>query len=293
MSANPVRLDFVGVGVAKSGTSWLAACLAAHPSVCVARPKELNYFCERAIWPRYRVNNGLGPEWLAQRFSHCQADQRLGEFSPNYFCDEQAPERICQHNPECRLIFCLRHPVEVLVSFYHQVRRESPVPDSFEAFLAEYPPIRQLGLFHFHTQRFLRRFPREQCLFLLFEDMQNDPAAAVKTTYSFLGVEPDFVPGELHRRVNEAQAPRSQLLLSGIDLARRVVQRATPSPVLQRVVWRLQLHRLHDFLLRRNLQTLMPSEISPQIRQELLNEYRADTQALATFLGRDLSRWQS
>jgi hypothetical protein len=293
MTSNALRLDFIGVGVAKAGTSWLAACLGQHPGLCMAEPKELNYFCDRAIWPRYRVNNRLGPDWLAQRFEQCRSGQRLGEFSPNYFCDERSPELIHQHNPECRLIFCLRHPVEVLVSFYHQIRRESPVSDSFEEFLRKYPSILQMGRLHFHIQRFLHLFPRGRCLFLLFEDMQQDPALALSQTYSFLGVDPDFAPAELNRRVNEAQAPRSRLLMAAIDLARRTMQKATPGPLLQRAVWKLKLHRFHDMLLRRNLQPFTPTAIAPETRAKLLREFRADIEALAAFLGRDLSRWLS
>src|SRR5947209_4968997 len=174
MNQDNVQLDFIGIGVAKSGTSWLAACLGQHPAICMAEPKELNYFCERAIWPQYRVNHGLGNEWLAARFSHCAAKQIRGEFSPNYFCDERSPELIFQHNPECRLIFLFRDPVKVVNSFYHQVARESPVPQSLEEFLAEYPAIRDMGKYFLHVQRFLARFRRDQCLFLLYDDIQTD-----------------------------------------------------------------------------------------------------------------------
>lgn len=291
MNARTVRLDFIGVGVAKAGTSWLAACLAEHPALCMAEPKELNYFCEKSIWPRYRVNHQLGPAWLAERFAHCVAGQLLGEFSPNYFCDELSPDLIYQHNPDCRLLFSLRHPVDVLLSFYHQIAKESPVPGSLEEFLAEYPAIQEMGKYHARVQRFLSRFPRKQCLFLLFDDMQSNPASIVSQCYSFLSVPSGFSPRILQRRMNESQMPRSRVIMASIDRVRRLVQRNAP-PALQRTIWKLKLYRLHAWLLRRNLKPFRPPPIEYSLRMRLLEFYREDTQALADFLQRDLSHWQ-
>jgi Sulfotransferase domain len=171
VNSGQFRVDFVGVGATKSGTSWLATCLAEHPEVCIADCKELNYFCEKAIWPEFRINHGLGPSWLADRFAHCKSGQRLGEFSPNYLCDPRSPHLIFRHNPQCRLIFCFRRPVEALASFYYQVRRESPVAETFEVFLDDNPEIQRMGLYHLHVQAFLKVFPRNQCLFLLLDDI--------------------------------------------------------------------------------------------------------------------------
>lgn len=54
MAAGP---DFLGIGVQKAGTSWLAGNLAKHPDLWLAPEKELHYF-DRA--PRY-----ASPDYLA------------------------------------------------------------------------------------------------------------------------------------------------------------------------------------------------------------------------------------
>jgi hypothetical protein len=292
VNAKDIKIDFVGVGAAKSGTSWLAACLAEHPELCMAEPKELNYFCEKAIWPKFRINNSLGPEWLAERFARCMPGQRLGEFSPNYLCDARSPRLILLHNPECRLIFCFRRPVDAVVSFYHQVCKEAPVANSLEGFLDKYPEIYQMGLYYGHVGAFLKVFPRQQCLFLLFDDIQRDPDAVLRQCFSFVGVAPDFSPPSLIRRVNEPKMPRSRSLMTAINWLREFVQNHTVGNIPQRWMWKLHLYRLHRWIVQRNLKPFSPPPISGKIRKRLLDLYRDDTQELATFLGRDLSHWQ-
>jgi len=158
LNKDSVKLDFVGVGAAKAGTSWLASCLGEHPAVCMSEPKELNYFCEKKSGLPSALLTGSARNGLSERFAHCEPGNRLGEFSPSYLCDARCPELIFQHNPKCRLIFSFRHPVEALVSFYHQIGREAPVANTFAGFLRDQPNICRTGLYHHHVQAFLRVF---------------------------------------------------------------------------------------------------------------------------------------
>jgi hypothetical protein len=287
-----VKLGFIGVAAAKAGTSWLAACWAEHPGICMAEPKELNYFCTKAIWPGFRVNRALGSDWLAERFAHRQSGQILGEFSPNYFCDPQSPGLIFDHNPQCRLIFSLRHPVDAVVSYYHQVRKEVPVADTLEGFLDDNPEVCEMGKYHRHARAFLAVFPRGQCQFLFFEDIQRKAAAVLKKSYSFIGVAEDFFPRNVDQRVNELKEPRSKRLLVAVDSIRRLVQSGSSGARAQRWLWKLQVYRLHEWIMQRNLRSFSPPPISQSTRRQLLDLYRDDTRALAGLLERDLSHWE-
>ena len=292
MKANDIKLDFAGVGAAKSGTSWLATCLGEHPQLCMAEPKTLNYFCEKAIWAEFRVPASLGPKWLADRFAHCKPGQLLGEVSPNYLCDAHSPHLIFGHNPECRLIFSFRHPVDALTSFYYQIAKESLVAETMEGFLEDYPEIRRMGLYHLHVQAFLKVFPLKQCLFLLFDDIQQDARAVLQRCFSFLGVTRDFIPPSLHRRVNERKIPRSKTLMAAMNWARHFLQKHTSGRARQAWFWKLKLYRLHDWVQQQNLKSFTPPPIKEATRTRLLDFYRDDTRALSRFLKRDLSDWE-
>jgi hypothetical protein len=292
VKANDIKLDFVGVGAVKSGTSWLATCLGEHPELCMADPTCLNYFCENMIWPEFRAPANLGAKWLADRFVHCKPGQRLGELSPNYLCDAHSPHLIFSHNPECRLIFSLRHPVEALTSFYYQIAKESVVPETVEEFLDAYPEVRRMGLYHLHVQAFLKVFRCEQCLFLLFDDIQRDATAVLQHCFSFLGVARDFIPPSLNRRVNERKIPRSKSLMAAMNRARHFLQKHTSGRAQQAWFWKLKLYRLHDWVEQRNLKPFTSAPIKEATRTRLLNFYRDDTRALSRFLDRDLSDWE-
>ena len=40
------RIDFIGIGAPKCGTTWLSAQLAAHPQIGFAPDKEVYYFAD-------------------------------------------------------------------------------------------------------------------------------------------------------------------------------------------------------------------------------------------------------
>ncbi len=37
-------VDFIGIGAARSGTTWIAEVLRAHAEICISEPKEVRYF---------------------------------------------------------------------------------------------------------------------------------------------------------------------------------------------------------------------------------------------------------
>jgi hypothetical protein len=112
------KLDFCGIGAAKAGTTWMAQCLAEHPSVCLALHKETNFFLRKhisACLPVPRYLDGMahydeGLEWYKRRFSHHQPGQLYGEYSNAYLADPESAGLLHAHNPGMKLLCCLRNP---------------------------------------------------------------------------------------------------------------------------------------------------------------------------------------
>jgi hypothetical protein len=258
----------------------------------MAEPATLNYFCDTTPWPEFRSTSGLGTNWLAQRFAHCNAGQKLADISPTYLQDENSPRRIFEHNPRARLIFNFRHPVEMLHSFYYQVARESAVPPTFAGFIAAYPDIRRIALYYRHVRRFLELFPLEQCFFLLHNDIQERPLDALVDCFLFLDIAAEFRPASLHRRVNVRRVPRSRTVVALLNWIRHALQDHVTKQQWDTLVWRSKLYRLHQWVLDRNLKPVRGVNVDPRTRRQLLDYFRDDTRGLASFLKRDLSSWE-
>jgi len=108
-----MRVDFMMIGAQKSGTTSLAAQLAAHPQICFCREKEPAYFHQVADW-RAELDH-----------YHALYDPRpgqlLGEASTHYTFFPQYRDtaaRLYEYNPALKLIYIMRQPVDRIVSLY-------------------------------------------------------------------------------------------------------------------------------------------------------------------------------
>jgi len=50
------RINFIGIGAAKSATTWVADCLRGHPDIYLPAEKELNYF-NKFVYDKPGVGN--------------------------------------------------------------------------------------------------------------------------------------------------------------------------------------------------------------------------------------------
>src|SRR3989338_8844309 len=103
--ARPItKIDFIGVGAMRCGTTWIWQCLIEHPRICSIPKKEVNFFREESYEDRL-------DEYLA-KFSHCPTDSLKGEFTPSYINRLDCAERIKRFFPDVKIIICLRNPID-------------------------------------------------------------------------------------------------------------------------------------------------------------------------------------
>lgn len=266
--------DFVIVGAQRCGTTSLYRYLDGHAGVFMAATKELHFFDRHFA-------QGLG--WYRAQFESARTDQLAGEATPRYMSDGLAIERLATAVPDARLVAILRNPVDRAYSHYWMERARGREQLSFEdAVAAEearddpevLPAYLGQGRYLRQLQRITDRFPREQLLVLLFDDLCRDAAATFSGLCRFLGVDDRITPPVVGRRVNEFVSFRSLWL-------RRLTKLVPPSvPVLSRGLGRLN---------SRSGDAYPP--LDPTTRAELVGRFDADNRALAQWLGRDLGIW--
>lgn len=290
---NPFNLEFVGIGAAKAGTTWLATCLAEHPQICMSRPKELNYFCTRHVWPPSPTFYDEGERWLQTRFSHWKTEQIRGEFSVSYLIDPESPALIYKRFPNTKLIISFRNPTDGLYSFYYELVKQYSVPKTFEDFMDQYPDFIDYGFYYTHVKRYLEFFDVKQVHFIVFDEICAKPDQVLKNLFGSLGVNPDYSPPSLRKRVNERRAPRSLFIRNFVGNTTdffRTDHRARRFKGLMRA---LGTHHIANWIQARNLHVATLPSMKQETRCRLVDIYSEENQALGILLNKDLSHWNS
>ena len=203
---HPGAPDFVGVGTARSGTTWWDSLINAHPQVTRGSdtPKEVHFFDDR--W-----EHGLEPgdiERYHGYFARPQG-QLSGEWTPGYMLDVWTPALLHEAAPDARLLVLLRDPVERFRSGRTLAENRFTVGSTARA--AANAAFNR-GIYADQLLRLWAAFPREQVLVLQYEQCVAEPRRQLRRTYEFVGLEPEIPAGlDLGGRVNESRGPKVTL----------------------------------------------------------------------------------
>lgn len=263
---------FLCIGVQKGGTTWLERAVTQHPQVATGRRKELQFFNHRESYER-------GLDWYEAQFRVRRRTRAIGEFTPNYWGTEGTPranhflgsaDRVADAYPDLQLVVCLRHPVDRAVSaWYHHMDagRFPPSVGLLEA-VERYPDIREFGDHGTQLAAWLRRYPLERFLVLVYEDDIRPDAAKPRTlrrVFRHLGVRPRFEPQDLGVARNE-RSTHFEIRLKHARPRTQRLMRAVPPPVRAWSRW-----------------SIAPS---PADRAALVEHYRPEVARLEDLLGR-------
>jgi len=278
--------NFLFIGAAKCASTWVHECLKEHPEVCVPeRPKEINFFNRDTNYHR-------GFDWYLDHWRHRTAGQVCGEVTPTYLCCQPAAQRIVDHIPDTRLIVSLRDPIERAYSSYRghvlSGRIDEGMTISEASARLEFDNQSSMiehGYYFEHISRFLKLFSDENVLILLYEDIEKNPTEFISSIFSFIGVDPLFVPETLDRRVNAAFDNQS--------LAGRMIRTANKAGTSLKSV-APRVHRAFEMGIRTVRNTVVQTSattVPADVRAELAPIYAKHNDKLAALLGRDLSHW--
>ncbi|MCP5062689.1 MAG: sulfotransferase domain-containing protein [Ignavibacteriae bacterium] len=187
-----LKLDFIGIGAQKAGSTWLSVILSSHPSVCLSQPKELNFFNDRHT--HYVTHKPLKYEKSTHSyekfFSHCKINSLKGEVCPNYFFDEKVPERIINVFPNIKLIACIRSPVDRAYSQYNMaVYKNKKEKRTFEDVFFNEKEYQDRGMYFKYLNIYLRYFDKSQIHIVTLDNIKNDPQSTANSIFKFLDIE--------------------------------------------------------------------------------------------------------
>ena len=198
--------DYVGVGTARSGTTWWDSLINTHPLVSrlPTTPKEAHFFDSRWV-------HGLSESDVADYHALFArpAGHLAGEWTPGYMLDAWTPALLRQAAPDARLLVLLRDPVERFRSGRTLAENRFTVGSTARA--AANAAFNR-GVYADQLLRLWRAFPREQVLVLQYERCVADPRRQLERTFAFLGLDPAIPPElDLAGRVNPSRGPKVTL----------------------------------------------------------------------------------
>jgi hypothetical protein len=193
--------NFLGIGAQKAGTTWLFQMLKQHPEIGFPIQKEAHYW------------NRKYPDTPVEKYLANFQDPKLieGEITPAYaFLDIDTISLIHQYNPELKLVYLIRNPIDRAWSSAKMAlaRAEMELAEASDQWFID----------HFNSKGSLLRgdyqqcisnwrevFDEQQLLVLNFDDIQRAPEKLLNDCCNHLSV-PPFNPEQLetmdiHERV--------------------------------------------------------------------------------------------
>ncbi|MCS4098015.1 sulfotransferase domain-containing protein [Salinibacter ruber] len=269
--------DIVICGVQKSGTTALFKTLAMHTAICQSSVKEPHFFD--------RIENyKKGESFYESLFEHCDCHKKKMEATPHYYRHEDVPSRIEKMNPNMKLIFIVRDPVDRAYSNYWFNKQRGAETRSFqEAIEADdgYKKYIDKGFYHKYISNFLQWFGHENIKVLTFEKFivgEYDRC----NLQQFLEIETEDL------KVKSTNATRRPNSL--ISLYTRYVYRNI-SLYIPKLVKR-KTEKIREKVKKLTSRKGYP-ELHTDIRKRLANTYERDIEMMVKTFGIDVDSWES
>jgi hypothetical protein len=309
--------NFFIVGAPKAGTTSLWTYLDQHPQIFMCPLKEPSYFAselrpenftdemrprieremralERYLQGDLRTKRfgGLVSRWeeYLSLYRNAGDERAIGEATASYLWSASAAGNIATRIPQARIIIILRNPVDRAYSQYLQMLTAGVFRGSFRELITASLhcrdrrlgiawPLLDYGRYAAQIERYFRAFPRSQIHISYYEQLQRSPQPLLASLFTFLGVDPVFVP-DLSQRHHETAIPR----LNGLAY---LLKKSGAWPYLRRLAPAPLGPRLRSLAMRsRGSLQMLPAD-----REFLTDYYRDDISGLATLLDHDFSLW--
>jgi hypothetical protein len=293
-----VMIHFLGVGAQKSGTTTLHDLLKQHYEINLPVIKETKFFCEDK-----KFETGL--EFYLSHFNTKNTGASIwGEIDPDYMYNERAPERIYNTlGRNIKLIFLLRNPVDRAYSHYLMNRKRYIEDKSFtEALLLENERLKKgeynklnfsylaRGYYGKQIKEFLKYFPSDQMLILIFENFIRQKEKYLYEILQFIGVKNTDFKFNTAIKSNPAFVPRIHLL-NMIIYRDTILNKWAKIIIKDKQRRRVIRYNTRLLLEKINNRKIKQTELVPEIRNKLSRLFDRDIKDLQLLTGLNFDIW--
>lgn len=291
-----MKVNHILLGAGRSGTTTIFEYLKLHPQINESSIKEVTYFSEDDKYTR-------GAPYLHSFFSDNQG--HINATSDTYLLmSKQAPQRIYNYNPDCKLAVILREPSERSFSAYHYALNHNYIPKettflqmiSYEKQAKNADIIQQNNLavfegslYYKHLKHWLTYFKREQLFICTTDQLKSDHQTLMSNYFEFLNIDNFLLGDELkmntsktikHKGVNEVLMNRNHPLRK---IVRPLLQQEYIRQALIKSGW---IERLKE---QNQKQQTKYTELSVEERQYCHQYFKEDKRLLKQEFGVDFT----
>lgn len=298
--------NFLVGGPPKGASTSIYFYLSQHPEIYTSPEKQTRFFS---------VFYDKGIEfYLKTYFSGVMDEKAVGEATPTYFLLPFVAKRIYDFNPQMKIIFCLRNPVErafsgwnmrINIGTEHMGFKEA-LEENFKQHqklkfeTEEEGQIWQVdmlrndrlentgnrsylegGMYSHNLKAYLKYFPIEQIKVIFMEDIQNDLRMTMKEVFAFLGVDPEFVIPNIEKK-NTYKKSKIKFLDPIIGKNKKLskaVSKMIPDTFKQKILNKMYIEGSKQ-------------KMTPEDKQFAYKYFKNEIIELEKLLNKDLSNWK-
>lgn len=273
------RIDVILIGAMKSGTTSLFHAISQSPHFNTSKLKEPMFFNSYDDWQDRLEQYHKLWDWES---GGIKIEGSTDYSKMHVILDKNVPERLYQYNPDIKLIYIVRHPLDRAVSSYiHKFRRgkiKSKIEESFSR-LEVRNPIFGNSCYGHVLEAYLKYFKKEQILVLDFDEFKTNKEMTLSKVAKFTGL------------------PESAL--EGLSVERRNVSSIKPV----RKKW---IYKVRNIILRKGLLWILPKSMThhtkfilqkkptlpDKVKQEFITSLESDIKLFEKLTGWELTKWR-
>ncbi len=281
MHAQRDSISFIGLG-SKSAAPLFYSYLKLHPQI-VTPSKAVNFFSDIKKFTE-------GIDWYEGHFPRPELGQIKGELAGSYLKSTQAASLIARTYSTAKLMAIIENPlVSVRVAYVEALRSRAISPKiSLTLFLKQNPEVLREACYGKQLVHYFSYYSTNDLLVILASDVRDEPLKVMKNAFTYLGVDPVFVPLPIvHLVPIEVEDPlkRPGIIKRTIIGIKNIFKNAYVSF--------MRRFRTPVIATETASVTARNMPLSPELEKYLKDYYRQDVKVLSRILSRNLSvEWE-
>ena len=272
------KVNFIYIGLDKSGSTWLHKQMQVHPNIFVPKEKDLYFFDQ--FYHR-------GIDWYNKYFASSQpkVHSAIGEICHNYIWSYEAPKRMKEYNKDMKLLLVLRNPYEIFESkIKYGLQKGEYSSNKIESNEIVKQSIDEIFISD-NIKQYFKYFKKDEILILLFDDLKSDPKQFLREIYDFLDVPLTVDEQLMNKRINKTKTYRFYFLNKISFRVARLIRLLGFNSIIN--------FARNNFLINKLLFSKKNKKIdfNPTELNKLYPMFNKEIEKMSILINKDLNRW--